>query len=51
MTDLHTYIEIKASNLRMSEFIEEVKRIQAQHPDEEIFIDGDLYALVGRQKA
>ena len=51
MTDLHKYIEIKTCNLRLSEFIEEVKKLQAQHPDEELFIDGDLYALVGRSRA
>ena len=50
MSDLKVYIKIKASNLRMSEFMAEIRRIQAEHPDEEIFIDGDLCALVGRAR-
>lgn len=41
------YIDIKTCKMTLQEVIEEVKRLQAEHPDQDIFLDGDAYAIVG----
>lgn len=49
MTDT-VYIDITTSPLTMGQVTEAVKKLQQDHPDEEIFMDGDLYAIVGRKR-
>ena len=49
MTDT-VYIDIRASPLTMAQVTEAVKKLQQERPDEEIFMNGDLYAIVGRKK-
>lgn len=44
------YIDIKASSLTMGQALRAFARIQEEHPDQEIFIDGNLHAIVGRPK-
>lgn len=50
MRDPSIYIEIKTSNLRLSELMAEIEKLKDEHPDEEIFMDGDLYAVIGRPR-
>lgn len=45
-----TYIDVRTSELTLSELIEEIGRLQMEHPDMEILMDGDLYAVVGRRR-
>lgn len=43
----HIYIDIKTCDLTMSQVIAEIVRLTKEHPDQEIFMDGDAYAIVG----
>lgn len=47
----HIYIDILTCELTLSEVMEEVQRLIREHPDQEIFMDGDAYAIVGRDRA
>ena len=49
MTDT-VYIDIRTSDIRMGEITDAVRKLRQEHPDEEVFMDGDLYAIVGRKK-
>lgn len=44
------YIDIRTSLLSLSEVLAIVEDLKAQHPDQEIFMDGDAYAIVGRRR-
>jgi len=44
------FIDIRTSELTMMQVIQEVQRLQQENPDYEIFMDGDLYAIVGRRR-
>ncbi len=44
------FIDIRTSDLTLSQVMEEIERIKAENPDMEIFMDGDLYAIVGRRR-
>jgi len=44
------FIDIRKSPLTMGQVIEEVARLQKENPEYEIFMDGDLYAIVGRRR-
>ncbi len=46
----YVFIDIKTCNLTMSQVMAEIERIKAEHPDLDIFMDGDLYAIVGRRR-
>lgn len=51
MTDDTTvYIEIETCDLHLSEVIREIQRLVEEHPDQEIMMDGDRYAVVGRRR-
>lgn len=45
------YIPIATCDLTLSQVMEEINRLIDEHPDQEIFMDGDAYAIVGRDKA
>lgn len=49
MTPAHVYIDVRTCDLTMAQLMDEIARIQREHPDEDIFMDGDLYAVVGRE--
>lgn len=44
------YIPLRTTTLTLGDVLARVERIQAEHPDEEIFLDGDKYAIVGRKR-
>jgi deoxyadenosine/deoxycytidine kinase len=44
------FIDIRTSELTLAQVIEEIERIQAENPDYEIFLDGDLHAIAGRKR-
>ena len=46
----HIYIDIRTCELTLSEVMTEVQRLIREHPDQEIFMDGDAYAIVGRDR-
>lgn len=44
-------IDIRTCDLTLSQMMAEIAKLQEQHPGYEIFMDGDLYAIVGRRRA
>lgn len=44
------YIDIRTCDLTLSQMMAEISRLQSEHPDQEIFMDGDAYAIVGRMR-
>lgn len=44
------YIPIRTCELTLSEMMAEIARLQREHPEQEIFMDGDAYAIVGRSR-
>lgn len=47
----HVYFDIRTCDLTLSQVMTRVAELQVEHPDQEIFMDGDLYAIVGRRRA
>lgn len=45
------YIDIKTCGLTIGELMDAMRTLIAEHPDEDIHLDGDLYAIAGRRKA
>ena len=44
------YIDIRTCDLTLSQMMAEIHRLQSEHPEQEIFMDGDSYAIVGRRR-
>ena len=44
------FIDIRTSDLTLSQVMSEITRLQSEYPDYEIFMDGDAYAIVGRRR-
>lgn len=44
------FIDIRTSDLTLTQAIAEIARLQEENPDLEIFMDGDRYAIVGRRR-
>ena len=44
----HIYIDIRTCELTLSEVMAEVQRLIEEHPDQEIFMDGDGMDIRGR---
>lgn len=44
------YIDIRTCDLTLSQVMARVAELQEEHPDQEIFMDGDAYAIVGRHR-
>lgn len=44
------YIDVESCGLTLSEALAEIERLKAEHPDEEIFLSGDYYAICGRKR-
>ena len=44
------YIDIRTCDLTLSQVMARIVELQAEHPDQEIFMDGDAYAIVGRTR-
>ena len=44
------YIDIRTCDLTLSQVMTEVARLRSEHPEQEIFMDGDAYAIVGRHR-
>ena len=44
------YIDIRTCDLTLSQVMSEIARLQSEHPEYEIFMDGDAYAIVGRRR-
>lgn len=42
------FIDIRTSELTLAQVLKEVRRIQDENPDYEIFLDGDAHAIAGR---
>lgn len=45
------YIDIRTCDLTLSQVMARIVTLQAEHPEQEIFMDGDAYAIVGRRRA
>lgn len=46
----HIIHEIAGSDIRLSELMSLIETMQAVHPEWEVFMDGDRYAVVGRDR-
>lgn len=44
------FIDIRTSDLTLSQMMKEISRLQGEYPEYEIFMDGDEYAIVGRRR-
>lgn len=44
------YIDIRTCDLTLSQVMARIVELQAEHPEQEIFMDGDAYAIVGRDR-
>lgn len=44
------FIDIRTSDLTLSQMMAEISRLQGEYPEYEIFMDGDEYAIVGRRR-
>lgn len=44
------FIDIRTSELTLSQMMAEIAKLQEQYPEYEIFMDGDAYAIVGRRR-
>jgi len=44
------HIDVRACELTLSEVLLEVKRMKAENPEREFFLDGDKHAIVSRPK-
>lgn len=47
----HVLHSIRDSDLTLRELMDFTRSMQAAHPEWEVFLDGDLYAIVGRDRA
>ena len=45
------FIDIRTSELTLAQVLQEIRKIQDENPDYEIFLDGDAHAIAGRRKA
>jgi hypothetical protein len=45
------FIDIRTSNLTLSQVLQEIQKIQTENPDYEIFLDGDAHAIAGRRRS
>lgn len=43
-------IDVRTCDLTLSQVMAEIARYQSEMPDHEVFMDGDLYAIVARQR-
>ena len=43
-------IDIRTCGLTLSQMMAEIHRLIREHPDQEIFMDGDARAIVGRTR-
>ena len=48
---LTTYIDFHKSKMTMAQVLHAVEVIKQNHPDEEIYMDGDTFAIVGKKRA
>lgn len=48
MTDI---ILVRTSEITMGQAVDTIRRLQAEHPEYEVFLDGDAKAIVGRCRA
>ena len=44
------YLDIRTCELTLAEVMEEVRRLIREHPDQEIFMDGDGMDIRGRDR-
>ena len=44
------FIDIRTSELTLSQVLQEIQRIQVENPEYEIFLDGDAHAIAGRRR-
>lgn len=42
------FFGIRECDMTMSQVIAEMDRLQSEHPELEVFMDGEAYAVVGR---
>ncbi|MDO5853471.1 MAG: hypothetical protein Q4Q62_05360 [Thermoplasmata archaeon] len=47
---MEVYIPIRTCNLTFRQVMAEITRLQAENPDREVYMDGQLYAIVGRKR-
>ena len=45
------FIDVRTSDLTLSEIFRQIELIQSDNPDLDIFLDGDRHAIVGRRRS
>lgn len=50
MSEDHILIDFRTCDLTLSQVMVRIGELQAEHPEMEIFMDGDRYAIVGRRR-
>lgn len=45
------FLDVKTSDLTLSEVFRMVERIQSENPELDIFLDGDRHAIMGRPRS
>ncbi len=43
-------MDVRTCGLTMQQMMAEIERLIRENPDEEVFLDGDLYAIVARPR-
>ena len=51
MTQPVVFIDCHGCTMTMSQMRQALDELKAEHPDMEIYMDGDRYAIVGKQRA
>ena len=46
----HVYIDLRTCDLTLSQMMAEIDHLIKAYPEQEIFMDGDAYAIVGRDR-
>ena len=47
---IEVLVDIRTSELKLSEVMRMIEIYQRENPDREVFMDGDLYAVIARKR-
>lgn len=51
MTDIVTFIDCHGCTKTISQMRQAIEELRTEHPEMEIYMDGDRYAIVGKRRA
>lgn len=50
MIPVEILIDLRTCGLSFNEMMREIERLQKERPDMEIYMDGDIFAIVGKKR-